>query len=249
MPTLRLSLAATVMLALFCGLSFASVAQSEEASGTEVTVVTGERLDIRPVDETEPRTPEGEFVRWPETLGTFSWSDPRLPAEMRVIMNVVADQVFSGIVLSEDSDGRWSGTWEAFIGDGPRVHGIMRLAGHGAYDGLIAVLHGSDEQCFGCMDYDGIIVEGAMPPMPGLGGLEVDEEVAAIPTKDVVVATQTIEKGTTIGPEVVSLRAVPIDEPNKYALTDPREVVGRVAAIDILEFQVLAPNLLEPPAE
>jgi hypothetical protein len=141
------------------------------------------------------------------------------------------------------------GTWDAFIGDEGRVHGIMRLAGHGAYGGLIAVLHGSDERCFGCMDYEGVILEGTVPPVPGLPDVETSGEEAVIPTKDVVVATRTIEQGTTLGPEVVSMRAVPIDETNQHALTDPAEVIGRVAAIDILESQVLAPNLLEPPAE
>ena len=166
MRMLRRFFVGIMMLALLGGLSITAVAQSEEAPGPLVTPVTGERLDVRPVDETEPRVSEDEFVRWPETQGTFLWSDPRLPAEMRVKMNVVADHVFSGAVLLEDADGHWSGTWEAFIGDGPRVHGVMRLTGHGAYDGLIAVLHGSDEQCFGCMHYDGVIVEGAIPPMP-----------------------------------------------------------------------------------
>ena len=172
MRTLRRSLDAVVMLALLGGLGGAAIAQSDESPGPEVTGVTGERTGI--VVEEAERIPEGAYVRWPEAAVTYSWSDSWLPTEMRVRMNVVADRVFSGAVLLEDPDGHWSGTWEAFIGEGPRVHGLLRLTGSDAYDGLIAVLHGSDEQCFGCMDYDGIIVEGSMPPMPALRDLKVD---------------------------------------------------------------------------
>ena len=82
--------------------------------------------------------------------------------------------------------------------------------------------------------------------MPELSGPEVDGELPAIPTKDVVVATQVIEKGATIGPEVVTMRNVPNDSTNKHALADPSEALGRVTAIAILESQMLAPNLLEP---
>jgi hypothetical protein len=166
MRTLRTTLVGTVVLTLLGGLGGAAVAQSDETPGPEVTAVTGERLTVAPVDETAPRLSEDGFVRWPQVVVTYSWSDPRLPTEMRIRMNVVANHVFSGAVLLEGLDGYWSGTWEAFIGDGPRVHGLLRLTGHGAYDGLIAVLHGTDEQGRDTMSYEGVIVEGDMPPMP-----------------------------------------------------------------------------------
>ena len=166
MRTLRLSPVGTVTLVPLSGFAIAVGAQSDEAaSASEVTMVTGERL-ATPMAETEP-VAEGGYVRYPQVVVTYSWSDPRLPTEMRFRMNGVADHVFTGAGLLEGPDGHWSGTWEAFIGEGGRVRGLLRLTGFGAYDGLIAVLHGTDEQCpFECMMYDGVIVEGDLPPLP-----------------------------------------------------------------------------------
>jgi len=166
MRTLRLTLAGTVTLALLGGFAVAAGAQSDEAaSASEVTMVTGERLAI-PMSEAKPVS-AGGYVRYPQVVVTYSWSDPRLPTEMRFRMNGVAHHVFTGTALLEDPVGHWSGTWEAFIGEGGRVRGLLRLTGFGAYDGLIAVLHGTDEQCpFECMRYDGVIVEGDLPPLP-----------------------------------------------------------------------------------
>lgn len=190
---------------------------------------------------------------WTAYLDTDEYIYPGVDVEDHPVL-------MTGMQRIEDDEGAWQGSApDAIVPDAPlTTWGLVSLTGEGAYEGLTALQWANlvDDTC-SCgnpdnlceWDIRGLVFEGEMPPVPGLGGPEVDEEVAAIPTKEVVVATQTIEKGTTIGPEVVSLRAVPIDEPNKYALTDPREVVGRVAAIDILESQVLAPNLLEPPTE
>ena len=76
-----------------------------------------------------------------------------------------------------------------------------------------------------------------------------EEPEAMIPTKDVVVATQAIDAGATIGAEMISLRAVPLDETNRHAFGDPRDVIGRITAIDVLVHQVLAPNFLEPSTD
>ena len=65
-----------------------------------------------------------------------------------------------------------------------------------------------------------------------------------IPTRDVVVATRAIEQGVSIEPDMVMIRSVPVDDTNSMAFTDPSSVLGQEAAIDILRFQMITPNLL-----
>ena len=65
-----------------------------------------------------------------------------------------------------------------------------------------------------------------------------------IPIRDVVLAARPIERGATIGSEMLTVRAVPIDETNSMVLVEPAEALGKVAAIDILQFQMITPNLL-----
>jgi Flp pilus assembly protein CpaB len=70
------------------------------------------------------------------------------------------------------------------------------------------------------------------------------ENPDVIPTRDVVLAIQPIEAGTRIGPDMIALRVVPLDDTNSMAYTESSRVVGKVAAIDILESQLVTPNLL-----
>ena len=42
----------------------------------------------------------------------------------------------------------------------------------------------------------------------------------------------------------LAVRSVPVDLTNEMALRDPAEALGKVAAIDILPFQMITPNLL-----
>ena len=65
-----------------------------------------------------------------------------------------------------------------------------------------------------------------------------------IPTTEVVLAVQAIEDGTRIETEMITVRAVPLDDTNAMALAEPAEALGKVAAIDILQFQMITPNLL-----
>jgi flagella basal body P-ring formation protein FlgA len=64
------------------------------------------------------------------------------------------------------------------------------------------------------------------------------------PTRDVVLAARPIERGATIGSEMLTRRTVPLDDTNAMALAEPAEALGKVAAIDILQFQMITPNLL-----
>ena len=65
-----------------------------------------------------------------------------------------------------------------------------------------------------------------------------------IPTTEVVLAVQPIEAGTRIEPEMITVRTVPLDDTNSMAYTELSQVLGEVAAIDILELQMITPNLL-----
>jgi|GEM_PF-2832593 len=186
MGTLRLPLVGTVMLALLGGLSGAAVAQSDESSRSGVTMVTGERLSIE-VKEAE-RIPDGGYVRWPQAAVAYSWSDPRLPAEMRVRMNVVDDHVFAGAVLLEGPGGYWSGTWETFIGDGGKVHGLLRLTGYGAYDGLIVEGHMPPiPEPFDLVEWQHRAASAACEAHPARGGLHLVSEM----NRGMVAANQT----------------------------------------------------------
>ena len=71
-----------------------------------------------------------------------------------------------------------------------------------------------------------------------------DEPEEIFPTRDVVVAARTIEQGADIDSDMVAVRAVPVDEPSEMAFSDPTQVLGEVAAIDILPNQIIFPNML-----
>ena len=82
----------------------------------------------------------------------------------------------------------------------------------------------------------GVIGRDALIP-PG-------DNVLPIPTSDVMVAVRPIKAGTPIAPGMVAMLTVPSDVTNSMAYTGSSEILGKVAAIDILEWQLLTPNLL-----
>jgi hypothetical protein len=59
-----------------------------------------------------------------------------------------------------------------------------------------------------------------------------------------VLSTDAIDQGASIEPEMLIARAVPLDGTNSMALSDPASAFGKVAAIDILPFQMITPILL-----
>lgn len=169
MRTIQLSVAGAVIVVLLGGLAAAAAAQSGEATEPEVTTVSGNRLTVE-LDMSEVEHSDDGWTRGLIAIETHTWSDSRLPADMRSRLNLTAGRVIVGAVLLEDPDGSWSGTWEAFARDDGSGQGMLRLTGSGAYDGLIAFLQAStdDGNCVECLEYEGIIVEGEMPPMPEL---------------------------------------------------------------------------------
>lgn len=74
--------------------------------------------------------------------------------------------------------------------------------------------------------------------------LPQDDPDEVFPTVEVVVAAKAIEQGAVIEDLDLAVRSVPVDLTNEIALTDRAEVLGNVAAIDILPFQMITPNLL-----
>ena len=71
-----------------------------------------------------------------------------------------------------------------------------------------------------------------------------EEPEAAFPTRDVVVAAEAIPARATIESLQLAIRPVPVDDTTASAFTDREEVVNQVAAIPILQFQPITPNML-----
>lgn len=169
MRTSRLSPGALVIVVLLGGLAGAVLAQSEDTSAPEISTVTGNRLTLE-LDGSTAVHPDGDPDQYHGLVAieTLTWSDPRLPSDMRSVLNLTADRVMTGAVRLDGPEGSWNGTWEAFAHEDGTGEGMLRLTGADAYDGLIAFLHGytDDASCVECMRYDGIIFEGQMPPMP-----------------------------------------------------------------------------------
>ncbi len=162
--------------------------------------------------------------------------------------------------LIEDAAGAWTGSSRrlASIGDEDAINAAeqVSLEGSGAYEGLTVylIIESSDETFLGA------IIPAEMPELPedwmdiyqAAGGDGVDEMSDPIleadepfPTRDIIVAAREIEAGATIGPMDLTLYTVPIDATNDHALTDRDKAVDEVAAITILPFQPITPNLLE----
>jgi flagella basal body P-ring formation protein FlgA len=65
-----------------------------------------------------------------------------------------------------------------------------------------------------------------------------------VPTRDVVVAAQLIEQGAVLEAGMLTTRAVALDASNEMAVRDMASVLGKEAAIGIIEDQAITPNLL-----
>jgi len=70
------------------------------------------------------------------------------------------------------------------------------------------------------------------------------EPEAAFPTRDVVVAAEAIAARDVIDSLQLAIRPVPVDDTTAQAFTDREQVVNQVAAIPILQFQPITPNML-----
>jgi hypothetical protein len=179
MRTLRLSLVGTVILVLLGGLVVTTVARSDGS-----TRVTGSQLSSAPAGSpefSEDGTLGEDWVGHGRGMGWLTqveWSDPRLPSQVQSVMNFeaygsevdgdVGAVVGSSMWLLEGPDGYWSGPWTGWC-DEQLCHGAVVLTGHGAYEGLYAVLtEQPQEDAAGIVKqvYEGAILAGAMPPIP-----------------------------------------------------------------------------------
>ena len=70
------------------------------------------------------------------------------------------------------------------------------------------------------------------------------EAETLLPTRNIVVAADPVAARTTILSNQVTTRAVPLDDSNADAYADVGLVIGKVAAIPILQNQPITPNML-----
>ncbi len=170
MRTLRLALVGTVTVLLLAGIGGVAPAQ-EDIDTAKVTHFTGTRVSAT----------EGTIDEWWEADGighgrgirgseTIEWSDPRLPSELQMVQNVDApgqEVVVAGATLLEGLEGYWTGEFTAYCDPGSDCHGMNTITGHGAYQGLTAVLRGYYADGPGSdWVFDGVIYEGETLPMP-----------------------------------------------------------------------------------
>jgi Flp pilus assembly protein CpaB len=71
-----------------------------------------------------------------------------------------------------------------------------------------------------------------------------DEPQVTFPTREIVVAAGPINARATIDATSIATRLVPLDDSNASAFTTRDEVVGKIAAIPIVQFQPITPNML-----
>jgi len=175
MRTLRLSLAGLVTVALLGGAGGTVIAQGEDTDW--VTPVSGSRLTMSEDGTDMAYSEDGGYMqgRGLAVTETWDWSDPRLPGDMVSILNFDAalsggwpGQVITGAVLLEEADGSWTGPQHALAAADGTGQGLLRLTGHGDYDGLSAVLllATDDPDCVGCLEAEGFIYRSPLTPMP-----------------------------------------------------------------------------------
>ena len=144
-----------------------------------VTHVTGTRVSaVEDTTDEEWWAEDGVgHSRGMRATETVEWSDPRLPSELQVATNLdtywspvgeFRETVFSGTSLMEGPDGYWTGEFTAYCDDSD-CYGLNTITGHGAYEGLYAVLRAFDDiegPEDGDWVLDGLLFEGEMPPLP-----------------------------------------------------------------------------------
>ena len=180
MRTMRLSLAGTVILGLLGGLGCAVMAQGEDgAKPVTITPVTGTIIGSLFDDSDEEDSVDADGLghgRGARLKETFRWDDERLPPvkwsvlDFDMYPNEGTGKVWvmSSTIRLDGPDGYWTGTGQWFgpvdsIPEGAAVYtgGQDVLVGHGAYEGLMAVM-GCDRTTV-CSGY---IFEGELPPLP-----------------------------------------------------------------------------------
>ena len=180
MRTLRLSLVGTVILVLLGGLAGTVLARTDGS-----TKVTGSMMSSGSTGSpefSEDGTLGEDWVghgRGMDWLAQVEWSDPRLPSEVQSVVNFeaygseadgdVGVVVANNTWLLEGPDGSWSGAWIGWCDEQDHCRATATLTGHGAYEGLYAVLTEQpqeDENGTVTQMFEGAILAGEMPPVP-----------------------------------------------------------------------------------
>jgi hypothetical protein len=180
MRTLRLSVFGTVILVVLGGLAGTVLARTDGS-----TRVTGSMLSSGSTaspEFSEDGTVGEDWVghgRGMDWLALVEWSDPRLPREVQSVVNFeaygseadgdVGVVVANNTWLLEGPDGSWIGAWFGWCDEQDHCRATATLIGHGAYEGLYAVLteqpH-ADENGSITQMFEGAILAGEMPPLP-----------------------------------------------------------------------------------
>ena len=169
-----------MILVLLGALTGAVVALEDEVSDP-TAIVTGSMLSVT-TDTSDLEFSEEGVADEPGWVGhgrgfmtnqVAEWSDPRLPSEIRSFGNFEAygpaGYAVSSMWLLKGPDGYWEGPWTGFCDPEDHCHGMVVLTGHGAYEGLYAVLAARpDEDSSGTSSQlvEGAIYLRAMPPPP-----------------------------------------------------------------------------------
>jgi hypothetical protein len=238
MRTSRLSLAGVVILMLLGGLSGAVVAQMDADPEAVYFTATGE------VTEGVPGmlSKGGGLWSWRDGAWTLELeaSDPRASGTLSAFANADHDiETWHGIewgtLRIENAGGTWVGPYTAMAHKPPEgafTVGSGMLVGEGDYAGYTMNL------CFDSSPVGkvhGVIFKGQPPAV----------EVITDPIT-VVAAKQDAVAGYLVVPTELVLSAA---EVSPDVLTDPAQVKGRKAAVDIPAGTPITPDLLEPPPD
>jgi hypothetical protein len=241
MRTLRLSLAGTVILVLLGGLSGAVVAQMdadpEAVYFTATGEVTGTVDGMKSVGDGLWSWRDGAYAIEVEA------SDPRASGTWSSFANVETDietghGIEWGTLRVENAGGTWVGPYTGMWYDTPEgaftaTSGM--LVGDGDYAGYTMSLWLDVLQNSPVGKFHGVIFKGQPPAV----------EVITDPIK-VVAAKQDAVAGYMVMPTVLVLSAA---EVSPDVFTDPAQVKGRKAAVDIPAGTPITPDMLEPPPD
>lgn len=186
----------------------AALGQAEEPASS--TYVTGTAVEQWGYGGAESVSEEGDVMREAGHIyqQRVEWSDPRLPAEhwVRMDLGIYEESAPDGVMtmqtshLLTDSEGTWRGAGRAFETEDDR-YSYYELVGERAYEGLHALLRGTpgrDAHGPWDLEYEGWIIEGPLTPFPRSAEPSTDEgftmraapnpdaatDVAAVPPAD-----------------------------------------------------------------
>ncbi len=173
----RATLTGVLIASLLVVPSAAVLGQSETtASSTHVTGTVLEQTRYESDDVSASRA--GDVMREEGHVykQRVDWSDPRLPSEhwVRMDLSIYDEGSEDGVMTVQtshlliDRDGAWRGTGRAFETEADR-YSYYELIGEGAYEGLHALLRGTpgkDAHGPWDLEYDGWIFQGPLTGFP-----------------------------------------------------------------------------------